>query len=497
MAVQEQVFEGELCEFQIRSDLPKRRFTTVNVTFGMARQFFKIQPYDPVKGTGEQRERIDSHVKKLQRAFQSGTYTPAPLAVGVRDSHLDSVHIDEKKRKVRITVSEVNPLALLDGGHRFASLTDMRATADVDGQKKIDSVMLTFVIHLDPEYIRKDFANLQAGKSVSRSLMKVMEEQGELNPDDKNTPTRRLTRQLAGILNSLPENESFLHNDINFTKTGGGKVEYASITTLSGSDLGTSLSGGARIALFPQFWMDVFKQDETKARDFLVECYKAVWQGIWKYDEVHEFKHAMTGQDEKCPQLIMNDRMLRPNRTGGTKGGTGLLIMLGNMLAFRTLAYHRKAEINQADVKRLVESAQQVLDTSVQGGGSGPAKRMNTREFVVEYFDDIVRQGEGDEHDARKLGAIHGVPVILCDQILTRSTLAVQKKSKDAIDDHNYNPPRMSDPDQTTPDWEETKPDGGPIDNAEEIGNIEGSEGFEPPPPSPAKRGRKPAAVMS
>lgn len=484
----EHLLKGELCTFSLGGELPKRRWFTVSLPFGMVRRVFKVEPYDPERGKGEQRKRIDSHVRKLVREMKAGNFTPASWSGGVRDGHLKNLEIDEKRGVVKLTVNERNPLALLDGGHRFESLEEIRKESDKDSLPVVDGVAITVQIYLDPKYIRKDFRNLQAGRQVSRSQLKFMEEEeAQPDPNDKKYPVKSLSHKVAWILNKT-EN-SFLFNDVNFAGSGSKKVEYASITTMSGSDIGTSIAGGVKITLYSGF-NSFFPGGEDERRDFLVACYKAIYDGIWKYGEKEEYTDPVINKKESFPQILMPERMLRPKRLDGTKGGTGMLIMLGNMLAFRLLAVRRKAEIVSTEVKRLVECAQQTLDCEIRGGGSGTAKREATGEFVRLYFEDVVRHGEGDQHDSKKLDGIDGVPQLLCDKILTRSTLnvstdAVPYLPADDVDDHAPEP-RMSDPDQTDPEWtEEEDADTPQIEPDFSGGETETEEGDEFTPPTP------------
>jgi hypothetical protein len=460
---------GDLCEFNLGGETPNRTWFVINKPFGLVRKLFEVYPYDPVEGKGEQRSRTDnkgnpdSHVKKLRRAMVGGNFTPAPWAGGIRKGQLKNLEVDEKKKTVKLRVSERSPLPCLDGGHRESAMEMIRNEAekakDVAKMALVDALTITVQVYLDPNFTSRDFRNLQAGKPVSRSQLKFMEEQ-ELASTD---PKRSLAKRVAIALDKLPDHESFLSNDVNFLGGGGGKVEYASITATGGSDIATSLAGGAKIALYEGFKQ--FLPTEEAARDFLVESYKAMWTGIYKYDEKEEFINQMDGQKELMPRLLINGRMLRPNRLGGkgTKGGTGLLIMLGNMLAFRMLAVRKKADIPSTEVIRLIKAAGEVLDSEVRGGGSGTAKRELTGEFVREYFKDAVRQGEMDGHDMRLLGAIEGVPTLLID-ILTRSTLNVDKEATEFIpadeveDESAPTPPtgRLSDPDQTDSTWVES-----------------------------------------
>lgn len=455
---------GELCEFQIRPDLPLRRWFTVNIKFGLARRILKVEPYDPAKGRGEQRNTVGSHVNKLVRAMAAGHFTPASWSGGVREGHLKNLEIDPKKKRVKLRINERNPIPCLDGGHRNVSLEKIRETSDKKQQEAVDNLTITVQIYLDPKWIREDFRNLQAGRNVSKSQLKFMQEEESaaltVSPDDKKTPVKNIARKTAWVMNKLSNKESFLSGDINFTGEGGGKVQYASITAEGGSDLATSIYGGAKICLHEGFRQ--YLSDDKTAMDFLVECYTSVWQGIYKYDSQIDYQDPVDGSVEKFPELLLPGKMLRPNslKAGSTKSGTSLLVMLGNVLAFRMLTIRKDIKIPSTEVKRLVEAAREILNDDVRGGGSGSAKRELTGEFVRYYLQDVIRK-RGSEHDNRKLGAIDGVPSLLCDVIWTRSTLAVSKKATEfsdfSIDEEDETlPSRLSDPDQTDEEWTET-----------------------------------------
>lgn len=418
------VFEGELCEFQVNDKVPKRRWTVVNVPYKVARKFLKAMPYDPINNKGEQRQRIDSHVRKLQRAVENGEYTPAPWAASVRQSHLKNLTIDEKRRKVSVQVSVQNPLALIDGGHRNNSLADLMKAHKDDKEylARIDALTISVTIYLsgDPKATREDFTRLQEGRAVSKSQIQVMK-QMDGNVPEKKKPYVAIYSIVARRLNA--DDESYFKDEIKFVSGDNGRLEYSAITTLEGSDIATTLGGGAKIVQYPGF-ADFFPNGDKDKQDFLVACYNGVYQGINEYDEKENFEDPHTGVKMRYPQLLGPGRMLRPTKKGGTKGGTGLLTMLGNMLAFKKLAVDRKTDIKPADLKKVVEVARLVLDQGTEGGMSGPDKRALAGEFAREYFRDHAKRSEADEANLKKLDSYDGVPALLC-AILNKSAVGV------------------------------------------------------------------------
>lgn len=466
---------GKLCKFTlpIEGYIDRPWFST-DVTYGVLRKFFAVVPYDPNKGKGEQRDPIVSNINRLYKAMKGNNYTPSTICVGIRVSHEKAMVKDEKKRRVTLTIKADNPLPITDGGHRSKGLEKLWKEATTDEQKKaIEAIDVPIQIFLRPELIKRDFQNLNDSKAVSRSQLKMMREE-ELVDDAEKGPAIRVTQRAVALMDVAPETESFLHNDVNFTGGGSGKCDYSSLTAANASDLATSVTGGAKIVLYPSY-EKMFHADKEKgltredvAADFLVTCYKSVWQGIYKYDEKEEIPNKMLGTVETFPELLLDGNMLRPNRLSGkgTKGGTGLNIMAGNMLAFYMLQVAHKTIVQPVHVKKVVAALRETLLQEVQGGGSGPAKRAATGEFIREFFKDDIRQTDDDQIDMNKMGAVDGVPTILCDLILTPSACNVPSRAQRAkaniVDTSTEAESKksLSDPDQTMPGFDDDTPVG-------------------------------------
>lgn len=478
--------KGDLCEFWLGEGKgSKVQWFVTNLPYKQVRRVLEVQPYDLIKQTGVQRGTIRNHVNKLKSEMLKGEFTPAGWSGSVLDSHLKNLKIDVNKGTVTLIVSERNPLAIIDGGHRYAALEAIRDKADKQLQTALDNLTITVQIYLDPEAVRKNFKNLQAGRPVSKSHMKIMEDieaskKKGIDPSDKKAFVKELSRQVVWLLNRDEGDDrgpEFISGDVNFTTVGEKHMEYASITTTGGSDIATSVAGGARVT---QYYRSLFPGGIDEQRDFLVACYKAIWEGIEHHAPKAEQVDATDGKRIIYPAIVGPGMTLRPNKKKGTKGGTGLLLMLGNMLAFRALAVRREPKIVATDVKKLVDSAVATLHGPVSGGNSGPIKRQLTGEFVREFFEDVVQQD--DENDVRKMEAIDGIPRLLCDEILTRSTLGLDRNS--GLKDER--PRRLSDPDQTSAGWNNDEEEEVPETELElELGDMEDEE-------LSNKRGRKP-----
>jgi hypothetical protein len=345
------------------------------------------------------------------------------------------------------------------------------------------------------------------GLPVNRSQLRFMAE-ADGHISEKLVPFMHIYRPLAQRLNEDPE--SFLYHQVKFTTSQQtSPLEYASITTSTGSDLATSLVGGAKIVRYPGF-ADHFPDDDA-AVEFLVKCYNAAYQGIFKYGKKEEFENQVTGKTESFPELLQVQKALRPTILQGTKGGSAYLIMLGNMLAVRMLAVKKKLDIEPKDIKALVATAEETLNLDVNeaGGGSGNAKRTMNGRFVRAYFDDAIKKDDKDETDMRKLEAVDGVPVILCDIIMTRSAFSVPKNAvafygaetaEEANDigkrrgkvGHHRKPP--VDTDEGWVDEEpEVIPDEDALESETDFLDEETQSEFSPPPPKPKHRKKEAA----
>ncbi len=294
----------------------------------------------------------------------------------------------------------------------------MRAAADTDTQKMIDADDITMLILLD--YRKADFDNLQEGRPVNKSHRLSMRLKEGLI-DEKKRPGLEFSQKVLYLLNENPE--SHLHKQVKFDSGSTAPLEFSSLAATGGSDLGTSVYGGARISLYDNNDYASFSTGKQRTPEWLASMYVAAFQAIHKHGDTVEFKHPVTGEVVLIPSVLQQNYPLCPT-PGGTKGGSSLLNGLGNMLAFR-MAWQGKDEPQPKDLKHFVECVQDTFGLELDGNFGGPFKRQLLGAFAQRYFADIL-QSDGEEENTKKLTPIGEIPYLLT-LILTRSTLDISK----------------------------------------------------------------------
>lgn len=428
MAEKEQfpVLKGPVCEMvtgKREDDTPiVRRWIVVNLPYGIVRRITRSDRYNPDTGRGEQRAGIESWQKKLAKAQQNGTFTPTPYAAGLRESHRKQLKFTNGDKHVEFHVDNKNPLPLIDGQQRSGAREMMRKNAEPDEQKRIDSDIITLVVYLD--YRKVDFDNLQEGRPVNKSHRLSMRLREGL-VDAAKAPFLQMAQQVLTSLNNNPE--SHLDKQVKFDSGSSAPLEFSSLATLGGSDIATSIVGGTKIALYENQDFPVFAKGKQRTAAWLASMQVHAYQAIRKYGDKVELTNPVDGSKTEWPKVLQRDYVLCP-APNGTKGGSSLLIGLGNMLAFR-MAWQDKDEPQPKDLKHFVEAVQDTFDIELEGGFSGPMKRQLMGDFCRRYFADIVQQ-EGEEHQTKKLVPIdNGIPYLLT-LMLTRSTFAVPKTAR-------------------------------------------------------------------
>lgn len=398
--VKQAQFRGEVCTWiPWKKGAKPRRWTVLNLTFGQLRQWFFITPYDHNTGRGFQRTQTEAHKKALHRAMCNDEYTPAVFSGGLMRSHENSLKIEKTEsgtEVVTITVPENAKLPALDGGHRWGSM-EMEwslafAAKDEARMKLIEDEKVTIQVYLDSKHLQTDFINLQKGRAMDRNQMKSMQIQNNL-VDDEKLPFLKIATDVCHIL--MKDKSSHLFGQIRFDTNKGGSVSYNSITTLAGSELATSIGGGAKIANWG-----------GKDAEWLASTY------VEAFHSIAEFCNREDG--EETPDILKNDRMLCPTILGGTRGGSAFMVMLGNMLAFRKV-YMDHDEATTEDLELLARTADDLLNKPV-GGQSGEDKRREAGAFARNYLAGL----DTDYWD--------GVPALLV-RLFSPSTLKVAKTS--------------------------------------------------------------------
>lgn len=395
-------FQGDLMVWRSLGKGQDRRFTTLALPFGEIRQWFHVLPYDSLKNTGWQRGETPSHAKNLQKAYVNGNYTPTPITGGLLPYHAKSLQFpegEEHGKPVVITVSTTHKLPLIDGGHRRAGLEMERAKAVAEGDQDrvdlIDEQPFTITVHLDSNFLQKDFLNSQLGRAVDRNTIRSMELAGG-NVDPAKRPYLEMANAVLRILHK--DQSSYLYGQVKFDSGGVGPLDMNTLTTTTASAASYTLYGGSQIAI-------KYGQDAN----WLAGCYNFVFQAIREHGP---------RDDDGGPLLFQGRRMLTPTLMAGTRMGSKLLMGLGNCLAFRCAYEDRKPE--KDDVERIVEVCADFFDKPVVGG-AGDDMRREIGGFAKQYFSDM------------EVAKVDGVPLDLLRIISASSWKVDAAEAKDAI----------------------------------------------------------------
>ncbi len=390
-----------------------RVWATAEIAFKDIRKIVKIEEYDSETGKGFQRGGIEAWMKKLSGYMDRNEFTPNSWAAGVLKSHLKDLGAIEPGRKIDSwKISSTVPLVSLDGQQRWGAMEILRRKYEADPVrlKAIDESIITVTIFLDPEFTRKDFLNLQSGKAVDSSQMLSMKiREGVI--DEAKQPILMLAQTTARIVNS--DNTSPFHKRIKFDSGDVAPLALNSLLTLGASDIGTSIAGGAKIAI-------QFKKDAK----WLASMYTTSFHAIEKYGEKSEVESAIDDSVHKIVNVLDKKKLLYPQ---GKKGSSSLLIGIGNVFAYR-MAKMPRDEPRPQDLKQFVEAVEDTFNEEVNGNLSGSDKRRWMGIFLDRYTSDFTRRTADDESDKKKVDAYTNGssfwPVDLID-ILSKSAFGV------------------------------------------------------------------------
>jgi len=172
-----------------------RKYLVVNTNFGTYFKYFQAYRYEIETGEGEQRHNKVSKINKLRKAIIDGTYTPTPMSASVLEN--TNVVIDDKNRAT-IQLDENNKLAITDGDHRYAALSEIRKEDSL--RRKVDNLPITITLYLDHSKRKEDFVNLNMGFAVNRNhLLNLQIDSGKIDP--KKDSYYKTVRSLAIKLN--------------------------------------------------------------------------------------------------------------------------------------------------------------------------------------------------------------------------------------------------------------------------------------------------------
>ena len=74
----------------------QRQYGTVqNLTFSEAREYIKAVRFNGQTGAGQQREIVESHVRRLKKEMEAGTYTPTNVSAACSKKHRQTLKLNE------------------------------------------------------------------------------------------------------------------------------------------------------------------------------------------------------------------------------------------------------------------------------------------------------------------------------------------------------------------------------------------------------------------
>jgi hypothetical protein len=227
----------------------------------------------------------------------------------------------------------------------------------------IDMTPITIQVYLSPECIQEDFLRLQLGKAVSRNQIKSMQIAGGV-VDKKKAPFFDMATKVARLLNA--DTRSFLFNQVAFDAGVKFPLNYSSLIADHASSLATTLYGGALIA-----------RAFDKSPEWMVERYVEAYNAIKNYEDEKDGHYVFIDPSEK----------LCTTYDGGERGGSHLMIGVGNCLAWR-LAREDRDEATEQDVERLLKNVEWKL-RGPSTGGTFTDKRRDMGNFARSYFADL------------------------------------------------------------------------------------------------------------
>ena len=334
----------------------KRQYGTVqNLPFYEAREFVMAVRFNGQTGTGQQREIVESHVRRLKREMEAGAYTPTNISAACSKKHRQALVLNEDGT-FALPVNSDDPLLHIDGGHRFEAMD--RIVKELEGKlakagekdkgrlarclEQAKAVPVTVTVYFDGEPAQ-DFVRLQQGRAVDAAHMLSLKVQQKLLKDQ----AVRTAFDVARLLHK--QEGSPVRDMVRFDSRGKLPLPVSTLCSAGASDSGTSLTGLARIGQMGE---------KAKEPDWLAFAVTAAVKALRK----------------DAPALLACDKVLTPMSEGGTRGSTTMLIGLGVVLAYR-LSVLGHAASTADDLSRLVQSAKSTLDKPVSGNISGPIEQ--------------------------------------------------------------------------------------------------------------------------
>jgi hypothetical protein len=410
--IESRTFKADYHTWQVGAKHKPRRWMSVTLPFSEARRWFEVKPYDYKNNTGEQRAQIKAWVSTLKREMLADNFTPAGWSAGIRPSHEKTLVFDEKTRMVSVTVTQNSKFAHIDGGHRAAAMLTILELAlkqkDQDAVDRINACEVTIQIYLEASRLKTDFTNLQEGRSVSKAQRRIMKIKNR-NVSRQEQPICDMALSVGTDMNKTLT--SHLCGQVAFDASATNKMGIDTLTTQGASELACSIYGGAKIALHAS-------KDAAWLLNTYVEAYEAIKQ------------HCEAEPDAPdSPAVLARGKILSPlGIFDGKKGGSSLILGIGNILAWRKVATgHNKA--TDADKKLLANITDDVFGEELSEGGlDAPRKRRLIGDFTMQFLADLVLE-PGADPVAGMYPGNEGIPQPLID-LLAPSAFGLKKKKK-------------------------------------------------------------------
>lgn len=347
------VIEGVVREFRVKDHI--REYIMVTMTLGDAWKYTRPNLFTIQTGEGEQRGVVESHIKKLVRECRQGNFTPTPWTAALLDGHRERLEYEEgPPRRVRLEVSEDQPLSLPDASHRRMAFKRLLDTGEMSADCPVDVLVLL------AGNTRQDFVNLQSGRPVESShLLSIRILNGMLG--QKEQPACEMAQEIAGLLND--NKRSRFYRKIRFGSTGSYPIRFSTIMGRAPSDSSTSLVGLGRLAL-------AFEQDRSTGSKLLAGLVNTLADRLV----------------EEAPDLA--EEMHRHLTLPPDHSLCSLHLFLGVtvLAAYETLRLRQRA-LPDAVFQRLVACARQIWPGEVYDSSlSAPLRRKMMGQFARHFY---------------------------------------------------------------------------------------------------------------
>lgn len=382
--------KGEIHHWKI-GDNKGRRFFVNTLPLKEVQGFLGASIFNALRGTGEQRQLRQSHVKELEREMVEDHYTPTVFSANMVATHFDNFK-EHQDGTYSLTVFDTDPLHCTDGNHRLNGLLDLLENYE-EYKTTVAELPITLITYIDGDP-KEDFINLQAGQAIDKSHLTALRvKTGDFS--EKMNPIMKLAFKTANLLDKKGGGshlEQKIQMDSRVAK-GAALIPLSVLMPEGASQDATTLTGGAKIA-----------QQYEKDAKWLADIYVKTWKVL----------------EDDCPQAVESGKLLCPFPAGG-KGSSSLIVGLGNIVAFRT-GWSDRTEPSEKDMDRLAEIVKHSFNLDVPDGGiAANVKRTFMYEFTKRYCQDLTIGDHG------KIATLDGIPKPLV-KLWSASTFGISKE---------------------------------------------------------------------